>query len=277
MKRDPTPTARPAIFHANRDTDSTFESIFPTPIEARYIRVFPVRWNRYIALRCGAICTNKNVIAPSRTTSPAESVGSSIASPLARESQHAHWLNILQSDPGSLIGLDVEVFSVSASTWMKGRIIGIHEIATGQVRVQYFVSASACTHGIGGQREKVVSIKDPKLLRESEGTMTKPVVAEPHGARARVRGDVMPGDETADGGVHQREAVLEDEGVLIHRDECPQVKVEVAHSISPSTGKDVYEISILVGPSKIHSVSGKSFHCFESLQARLVSAIALTV
>lgn len=227
------------------------------PIEARFIRVFPVRWNKYIALRCGAICTDK-IIPPSRTASPAVSVGSSNASPLStRESQRVHWSNLLQSDPGSLIGRDVEVFSVSASTWLKGRIIGIHDISTGQVRVQYFVSANACHHGVGGQREKVVSIKDPKLLRESEGTTTTPVVAEPPGARQRLGGDVVSGNEAADAGGYPCEAVLEDEGVLTHSDQCPQVRVEVSYSISPSTNKDVFDVAIFIGSSKIHSVEGK--------------------
>eukprot|EP01043_Picozoa_sp_COSAG02_P039191 COSAG02_NODE_3076_length_7420_cov_3.302145_6_plen_339_part_00 len=255
VRHDHTSTAEPVIFFANRDTDSPFESTFPMPIEARYIRVFPVRWNKFIALRCGAICTDK-IIPPSRTVSPAVSVGSSNASPLnARESQHVRWSNLLQSDPGSLVGLDVEVLSTSASTWVKGRIIGIHDIATGQVRVQYFVSANTCQHGVGGQREKVVSITDPKLLRESEDTMTKPVVAEPPGARKSLGGDVVPGNKTADGGGHPDEAA-EDEGVLIHPDQCPQVRVEVAYSISQS-GKDVYDVAILIGSSKIHSVVGK--------------------
>lgn len=240
VKRDATST--PEVFYANRDADSQFESVFPVPVEARYIRVFPVRWHKNIALRCGAICSNKVISNPaSRTTSPTESADSPLSA--SGSQQHAHLLNLLQSDPSKLNGTDVEVYSVSAGKWMKGRILGIHDVSTGQVRVQYFVSASACEHGMGGQREKVVSINDPKLLRESVSTMqlAKPLVSEPYGTQA---------------GHDQVKAAPEHEAVLIHRDDCPQVRVDVSHSISQSTGKDVYDVAILIGPSKVHSVLG---------------------
>ena len=239
VKRDA--TSPPEVFYANRDADSQFESVFPVPVEARYIRVFPVRWHKNIALRCGAICSNKDISNPaSRTASPAESADS----PLSASGSHAHLLNLLQSDPSKLNGTDVEVYSVSASNWMKGRILGIHDASTGQVRVQYFVSASACTHGMGGQREKVVSIKDLKLLRESTSTtqLAKPVVVEQYSTQAG-RDQVI-------------EAAPEEGTVLIHRDDVPQVRVDVSHSINQSTDKDLYDVAISIGPSKIHSVSG---------------------
>lgn len=242
-------SGRPEIFRGNNDADSEFENVFPMPVKARYIRIYPVHWQKHIALRCGAICANQLISKPASRTaspaSPAEPVDDGVASPLgAGESQHSHLVSLLLSDPKQLIGVDVEVYSVSAEQWMKGRILGIHDVSTGQVRVQYYVSARVCHHGVGGQREKVVSIKDPKLLRESEGTMelSKPYVAEPRGARAKV--------SEQPGGVQQ-------DYVLMNSAQCPQVMVDVSYSVDPDTNSDVYNIAISVGSSTVHSIKGE--------------------
>jgi hypothetical protein len=224
-------SAEPVLFRGNMDCDTPCETSWPTPVKARFVRVFPLRWNKYVAMRCGALCTSKHFPEPaSRTSSPVETTLADSGSQLNR------LLTMLQSDPRQLVGVDVDVYSVSAKQWMRGKILAIEDASNGDVRVQYFVSASTCQHGVGGQREKVVSLKDPKLLRESADRvqLVQSVVAEPHGARSRV----------ADG--------QDDEAVVI---QAPAVEVEV--TVDMTSDKDVYSVSVLVRSSPVRTITGR--------------------
>ena len=79
----------------------------------------------------------------------------------------------------------------------------------------------------------MVSLKDPKVLRESEATIQlhKTMVAEPRGARAKI-----PADQA---------------------DDAAPATVDVTHSFDATAKKDIYVIVISVGGKKVHTIQGK--------------------
>ena len=49
-----------AIYTGNTDRDTKVEVTFTTPVNARYIRIYPETWNRHMSLRAGIISSSTN-------------------------------------------------------------------------------------------------------------------------------------------------------------------------------------------------------------------------
>ena len=221
-------------FRTNQgDGDSPWESQFPTSVCARFIRVYPLLWQgKSIALRCGALCTGK-MIPDAASPTPSVHRADGASSTLLQ-----HLRKLLAEDPSRLIGLDVDIKSVSAGRWIKGKILAVQSPAEGLVSVQYYVPASACKHGVAGLRNKVVSINDPNSLKESYGASSQTVVGEPLGARSTVTQ------------VDQADA---DDMVVVDAPAPSRVTVGVTCESGKS---DVYTVTVYIGQVPVHSFAG---------------------
>jgi hypothetical protein len=95
---------------------------------------------------------------------------------------------------------------------------------------------------VAGLREKVVSINDPSVLRESHGTISQTVVGEPLGARTTVARTTVTEDDA-------------DEMVVVDAPGPSRVTVDV--QCDSSSGKDVYTVTVYIDLAPIHSFAGR--------------------